>query len=68
MLIADFLKLTSTSPDAFAQQLGVHSETVRTWVKGLRTPRPGMVKRIGKVTGGKVTPADCMAPAMEKAA
>lgn len=68
MLIADYLKYADLSRAEFATKLGVHVETVRLWIEGQRTPRPGKIKLIGKITGGKVTPADCMAPAMSRAA
>lgn len=38
-----------------ADLLGVHFTTVNTWLRGRRTPRPQMMKKIMRLSQGRVS-------------
>lgn len=50
------IKHQLTSP-AFAKNIGASVSAVRKWRQGLRIPRTEMMKKITRVTRGKVPPA-----------
>ena len=49
--LRDYLELTDTSQQAFAERLGVKQPTVWGWINGKYSPSAEMLKRISEVTG-----------------
>jgi DNA-binding transcriptional regulator YdaS (Cro superfamily) len=58
MTLTQFLSDAKLTDQAFAGLIGVSEFAVRKWRYGERTPRPKVMRRIGEVTGGKVTAND----------
>lgn len=59
MKLDQYLAINGLTDDAFAQTLGVaHRLTVNRYRRGLRVPRPSIMRRIAEVTGGQVTAND----------
>ena len=60
--LAQYLVERGETERAFAEKLGVSPSTVSRWVRGARTPRPAMIRKILQVTGGCVTAAGFYGP------
>jgi transcriptional regulator with XRE-family HTH domain len=58
MTLQQFMTHANLDAAQLAAQVGVGREAVRKWVRGERIPRPNLMRRIVKVTKGKVGPAD----------
>lgn len=58
MELTEYLSTRDQSQRDFAAEIGVAHETVNRWIKGHRSPRPAMLRRIAAVTGGAVREAD----------
>jgi len=63
MKLADFLYENSMTPGLLQMRLGVSNRsTVWRWLTGERTPKPAMLGRIERLTGGAVTREDFLDP------
>jgi DNA-binding transcriptional regulator YdaS (Cro superfamily) len=58
MTLFEFMTLNARDRQWLATELSVSPEAVRLWLGGERTPSPEMMRRIAKLTKGKVTPND----------
>jgi transcriptional regulator with XRE-family HTH domain len=58
MTLAQFMTHANLDAAQLAAQVGVGREAVRKWVRGERIPRPKQMRRIARITKGKVGPAD----------
>ncbi len=54
MTLSDWLTAQNESASAFAERLGLSRQVVSRYVLGDRIPRPHIIERISKITGGKV--------------
>jgi transcriptional regulator with XRE-family HTH domain len=50
-VLRDYLRVTDTPQQAFAERLGVKQPTVWGWLNGKHFPSAGMLKRISLETG-----------------
>lgn len=66
MTLAEYLKSTGTTQEAFAREMGVGQATVSRWCSG-GFPRPRQLATIEKVTAGQVRAADFFATPGEAA-
>jgi hypothetical protein len=53
--LAEYLKLTGTSVEAFAASINAHPVSVRRYIAGTRFPRPALLQRMIKASGGRLT-------------
>jgi DNA-binding transcriptional regulator YdaS (Cro superfamily) len=58
MKLSAYLEAEKLKPADFAAKLGVHSETVRLWLKGSSRPSNPQYDAIERATGGQVRPDD----------
>lgn len=58
MRLSEYLAAEKIEPLEFARRLRAHHSAVYRYLEGKRIPRPAQMRRIEKLTGGKVTPAD----------
>jgi transcriptional regulator with XRE-family HTH domain len=58
MTLSDYLAREEQSIGAFAARLGVSHETVRRYVRGVRAPDLETMRKIARLTRGKVQPND----------
>ena len=62
MTLAEYLQQHDLTATSFAEQIGVAIGSVSRYASGDRTPRPAIMRRIIKVTGGAVGPQDFLGP------
>lgn len=58
MMLDEWLTTTGTKEEEFAARIGTSQAAVNRYRHRLRTPRPGVMGRIVRETGGVVTAAD----------
>lgn len=58
MKLAEYLALKEITHAAFAEKIGTTQATVSRYASGARLPRPAVLDRIKRVTGGAVTAND----------
>jgi transcriptional regulator with XRE-family HTH domain len=58
MTLDEWLTLTNTTQQQFADRLGVAQGTVQKWQAGLRYPQHRYLRAIQAATNGKVMPND----------
>ena len=58
MKLSAYLEREKLSGADFAKKLGLHSETVRLWLKGISRPSNPQYDAIERETGGEVRPDD----------
>jgi transcriptional regulator with XRE-family HTH domain len=66
MTLKQYFDRHGISQRAFAHTIGTTPVAVSRYVSGLRLPRPEIINRIAKATGGLVTAADWYAPVEER--
>lgn len=62
MTLNEYLAQNSLTQSNFAERIGVSSEAVNQWVKGVRSPRPKSILDIERETDGAVSFHDWHAP------
>ena len=58
MQLNKYFELSTVDRKQFAENLGVHLDTVYKWERGERLPRREMLRQIFDITGGAVTAND----------
>ena len=58
MTLEKYLRERGLARQTFATRLGVSRQAVDYWLRGCRFPRPEMIMKIERVTGGSVRAAD----------
>lgn len=58
MKLKDWLHKNGVAQAALAAHIGVTQAAVSMWVNGVMVPEPATMRKIHRVTGGKVTPND----------
>jgi transcriptional regulator with XRE-family HTH domain len=53
--LAEYLKLSGISVETFAEAVGAHPVSVRRYIAGSRFPRPAMLQKMIKVSGGRLS-------------
>ena len=61
MTLNEYLREHGFSRARFAEQIGVTGEAVRKYAAGERFPKPAIMRRIAKATGGEVDYPDFLA-------
>jgi Helix-turn-helix len=58
MRLDHYLQQNDIKPEAFAEQIGVHTTTIYRFIQGTSFPKSSNLKRIAEVTGGAVQAND----------
>jgi transcriptional regulator with XRE-family HTH domain len=62
MKLRDYIANQKITPTAFAAQVGCPPSTITRLLRGERSPRLDLIRRIREVTGGAVTADDFLLP------
>ena len=68
MTLEEYLASHDQKPFAFAAEIGVPASTITRLLKGERSPRLDLIRKIHAATSGKVTANDFMGAPSEGAA
>ena len=62
MTLAEFLTERGLSQAAFGAEIGVSGASISRWIGGQRAPSASQVRKIKKLTNGRVTADDLLCP------